>query len=170
MWLWWRMCASFPHVAMRKCALTACILIWANLVSPILICFVIYWKLKISYRFCRFCERAQALIHGDLHTGSIMVTADSTQVIDPEFAFYGPMGFDIGAFLGNLILAFFAQDGHASEANDRKVCTIIVDDISTLVWQYFSICSLKQLGIDHLVSKGYLCFECLVWLCKIFVS
>jgi len=50
-----------------------------------------------------------------------MVTQDSTQVIDPEFAFYGPMGFDIGAFLGNLILAFFAQDGHANEENDRKV-------------------------------------------------
>lgn len=51
-----------------------------------------------------------------------MVTSDSTQVIDPEFAFYGPMGFDIGAFIGNLILAFFAQDGHADPKNDRKVC------------------------------------------------
>lgn len=51
-----------------------------------------------------------------------MVTHDSTQVIDPEFAFYGPMGFDIGAFLGNLILAFYAQDGHANDQNDRKVC------------------------------------------------
>jgi 5-methylthioribose kinase len=51
-----------------------------------------------------------------------MVTHDSTQVIDPEFAFYGPMGFDIGAFIGNLILAFFAQDGHADQGNDRKVC------------------------------------------------
>lgn len=50
-----------------------------------------------------------------------MVTRESTQVIDPEFAFYGPMGFDIGAFLGNLILAFFAQDGHVDQVNDRKV-------------------------------------------------
>ncbi|ESR36152.1 hypothetical protein CICLE_v100294801mg, partial [Citrus x clementina] len=67
-----------------------------------------------------FCERAQALIHGDLHTGSVMDTPNSTQVIDPEFAFYRPMGFDIGAFVGNLILPFFAQDGHAHEGNDRK--------------------------------------------------
>ena len=71
---------------------------------------------------CRFIERAQALIHGDLHTGSIMVTPNSTQVIDPEFGFYGPMGFDIGAFLGNLILACYAQNGHADQTNDRKVC------------------------------------------------
>jgi 5-methylthioribose kinase len=53
-----------------------------------------------------------------------MVTRESTQVIDPEFAFYGPMGFDIGAFLGNLILAFFSQDGHADGKNDRKVCPL----------------------------------------------
>ncbi|CAN6687866.1 unnamed protein product [Malus baccata var. baccata] len=77
-------------------------------------------KLEVAELKSLFCERAQALIHGDLHTGSVMVTHDSTQVIDPEFAFYGPMGFDIGAFLGNLILAFYAQDGHANDQNDRK--------------------------------------------------
>ncbi|URE18168.1 methylthioribose kinase [Musa troglodytarum] len=78
-------------------------------------------KIEVAELKSMFCERAQALIHGDLHTGSVMVTIDSTQVIDPEFAFYGPMGFDIGAFLGNLILAFFSQDGHADKDNDRTV-------------------------------------------------
>ncbi|XP_057759494.1 methylthioribose kinase-like [Arachis stenosperma] len=72
-------------------------------------------KLEVAELKSKFCERAQALIHGDLHTGSVMVTRESTQVIDPEFAF-----FDIGAFLGNLILAYFSQDGHADQANDRK--------------------------------------------------
>ena len=70
----------------------------------------------------RFIERAQALIHGDFHYASIMVTTGSTQIIDSEFGFYGPMGYDIGAFLGNLILAYYAQNGHADQANDRKVC------------------------------------------------
>ncbi|CAJ1977381.1 unnamed protein product [Sphenostylis stenocarpa] len=77
-------------------------------------------KLEVAELKSKFIERSQALLHGDLHTGSVMVTRESTQVIDPEFAFYGPMGFDIGAFLGNLILAFFAQDGHADQTNDRK--------------------------------------------------
>ncbi|CAL0332107.1 unnamed protein product [Lupinus luteus] len=77
-------------------------------------------KLQVADLKSKFSERAQALIHGDLHTSSVMVTRDSTQVIDPEFAFYGPMGFDIGAFLGNLILAYFSQDGHVDQLNDRK--------------------------------------------------
>ncbi|KMZ75190.1 S-methyl-5-thioribose kinase [Zostera marina] len=81
----------------------------------------IHLKLEVAQLKSLFCERAQALIHGDLHTGSIMVTENSTQVIDPEFSFYGPMGFDIGALLGNFILAYFAQDGHADESNDRQV-------------------------------------------------
>lgn len=29
-----------------------------------------------------FVERAQALLHGDLHTGSLLVTPDTTHVID----------------------------------------------------------------------------------------
>ena len=59
----------------------------------------------------KFMTSAEALIHGDLHTGSIMITSEDTRVIDPEFAFIGPMGFDIGAVIGNLLLAYFAQGG-----------------------------------------------------------
>ncbi|GFR48766.1 hypothetical protein Agub_g10587 [Astrephomene gubernaculifera] len=59
-----------------------------------------------------FCGRPQALLHGDLHTGSIMVTESETAVIDPEFAFYGPMAFDVGKILANLLLAYFAAEGH----------------------------------------------------------
>jgi 5-methylthioribose kinase len=50
-----------------------------------------------------------------------MVTVSSTKVIDPEFAFYGPIGFDVGALLANLLLSYFSQDGHASHGNDREV-------------------------------------------------
>ncbi|KMT01120.1 hypothetical protein BVRB_9g223720 [Beta vulgaris subsp. vulgaris] len=94
-------------------------------------------KLEVAQLKSMFCERAQALIHGDLHTGSVMVTQDSTQVIDPEFAFYGPMGFDIGAFLGNLILAFFAQDGHANQENDRKTYKKWILKIFGETWNLF---------------------------------
>jgi 5-methylthioribose kinase len=62
----------------------------------------------------KFVGSTQALLHGDLHSGSVMVKEGSTFVIDPEFAFYGPMGFDIGAILANMALAFFAQSADSS--------------------------------------------------------
>jgi 5-methylthioribose kinase len=68
----------------------------------------------------KFLNSTEALIHGDLHSGSIMATPEDTRVIDPEFAFYGPMGFDVGAVIGNLLLAFFSQEGHEASPGQRK--------------------------------------------------
>jgi 5-methylthioribose kinase len=51
-----------------------------------------------------FLTKGDALVHGDLHTGSIFVSDTETKVIDPEFAFYGPFGFDLGQFFANLLL------------------------------------------------------------------
>ncbi|MEX3693243.1 S-methyl-5-thioribose kinase [Paraburkholderia sp. BR14263] len=62
-----------------------------------------------------FMNHAETLVHGDLHTGSIMANEHETYVIDPEFAFYGPMGFDTGAFIANLLLAYYARDWHDRE-------------------------------------------------------
>src|SRR3954469_6012297 len=61
----------------------------------------------ISRLKLKFMASPEALIHGDLHTGSIMVTENETRVIDPEFAFCGPMGFDAGAIIANLLMAYF---------------------------------------------------------------
>jgi 5-methylthioribose kinase len=65
-----------------------------------------------------FMNNAQALIHGDLHTGAIFVKPDSTRVFAPEFAFYGPMGYDIGNIVANLIFAY--DNGVA--AGDEAFC------------------------------------------------
>ena len=52
-----------------------------------------------------FMNNAQALIHGDLHSGSIFGNENGIKIIDPEFAFYGPMGYDAGNVIGNLFFA-----------------------------------------------------------------
>jgi len=66
-----------------------------------------------------FLSKTETLVHGDLHSGSLMVTPEDTQVIDPEFAIYGPFGFDVGMFMANLLLAFHAQSGHESDPGER---------------------------------------------------
>ena len=62
--------------------------------------------LAVSKLKFKFMTNAQALMHGDLHTGSIFVKPDSTKVFDPEFATYAPMGYDIGNVIANLIFAY----------------------------------------------------------------
>ncbi|MCX7028002.1 MAG: S-methyl-5-thioribose kinase [Spirochaetes bacterium] len=86
-------------------------------------------KLKYS-----FMNDAQALIHGDLHSGSIFVTRDSTKVFDPEFAYFGPIGYDLGNFVGNLCFARAnaqttmgtgpAQDGFIGWIDETIVSTV----------------------------------------------
>lgn len=67
--------------------------------------------LEIGQLKYKFMTQAEALLHGDLHTGSVMVKSDekgneiSTRVFDSEFSFYGPIGFDIGACFANFYLA-----------------------------------------------------------------
>jgi 5-methylthioribose kinase len=77
-------------------------------------------KIAVQKRKLQFMTSAEALIHGDLHTGSIMLTPTDTRVIDPEFAFVGPMGFDVGAIIGNLLIAYFSQDGHEPRLYGRN--------------------------------------------------
>ena len=85
-----------------------------------------------------FVTKTETLVHGDLHSGSIMVTADDTQVIDPEFAMYGPFGFDIGMLLANILLAFFAQQGHEKKAGARDDYRRWLLSVFEAIWNNFA--------------------------------
>ena len=84
-----------------------------------------------------FMSDAQALIHGDLHTGSIMVNEEETKVIDPEFAFFGPIGYDVGAVLGNLALSYASQEFHAKDPELRNQYRQWLLDTIKAVWETF---------------------------------
>jgi 5-methylthioribose kinase len=85
----------------------------------------------------KFLTETQSLIHGDLHSGSVMVSEDDTRVIDPEFAFYGPIGFDLGAFFGNLLLNWFSQPGHATSKDSRRAYQEWILDQANAFWETF---------------------------------
>ena len=72
-----------------------------------------------------FLTTQQGITHGDLHTGSVLVQGDTAKVIDAEFAFYGPVGFDLGLFWANYLLAHFAHQDNPRTQTALK----------TAIWQ-----------------------------------
>lgn len=85
----------------------------------------------------KFMTEAQALVHGDLHTGSVMVKTrgdevESVKVFDSEFAFYGPVGFDLGALAANYVFAA-ARAGAQGDAERLEWALNMV----ILTWQNF---------------------------------
>ena len=84
----------------------------------------------------RFMNEAQALIHGDLHSGSIFANEQGIKVIDPEFAFYGPMGYDIGNVIGNLFFSWANKAYTMPEETEAiRALEETIRDVFDLTWE-----------------------------------
>jgi 5-methylthioribose kinase len=89
-------------------------------------------KLAASRLKYKFLTSAEALIHGDLHTGSVMVTESDSRIIDPAFELVGPLGFDVGAVLCNLLLSVFSQDlAGGGEGDSAPITRRILDTLES---------------------------------------
>ena len=86
----------------------------------------------------RFVTTQEALVHGDLHTGSVFVRgaagdADfSVRAFDAEFACYGPVGFDLGLLWANLLFAGV----RAAVLGDPERARSLVDEVPRS-WERF---------------------------------
>ena len=78
-----------------------------------------------------FLTAQQGVTHGDLHTGSVLVQNDTAKVIDAEFAFYGPVGFDLGLYWANYFLSYFSHQGNLSVQSALKTAVGQVWDTYT---------------------------------------
>ncbi|MBU0737961.1 MAG: S-methyl-5-thioribose kinase [Alphaproteobacteria bacterium] len=84
-----------------------------------------------------FSAKAETLCHGDLHTGSVMVTENETRVIDPEFAFYGPISFDVGMLIANFWMSYFSQAGHETAPGARDEMRVYLLETIETLWDTF---------------------------------
>ena len=105
-------------------------------------------KLAIAEMKASYMTHAQALIHSDLHTGSIMADAEQTKVIDPEFAFFGPMGFDVGAVLENLVLNYLSHFAHTPDPVARAEYQAYLLGLVRDIWNQFAQ-KFEELWVDH---------------------
>ena len=94
-------------------------------------------KVAVSRLKLKFMSSAEAMLHGDLHTGSVMLTPADTRIIDPEFAFIGPMGFDVGAVIANLIINYFSHDGYEETPGERDAYREQVLAMMERIWTLF---------------------------------
>lgn len=111
-------------------------------------------KLKAKFLSC-----PQTLLHGDMHSGSIFVDQNTTKMIDPEFGFFGPIGFDIGSFIGNLLLNYCAQNARISEFVTRRnyhthLLTCLQESYSLFEQQWLRLIA-EQTTDNNLKAAGY---------------
>ena len=109
-------------------------------------------KSKVQHMLKKFTSNAETMCHGDLHSGSIMCTPDKTRVIDPEFAFCGPMGFDLGMLIANYLMAFFSQPAHRSSSSDTEtyqewILNIIKNTTKSFVDEFILLWKTERKGI-----------------------
>lgn len=115
-------------------------------------------KLKMD-----FMTRAQSLIHGDLHTGSIFINEESTIVFDPEFCMYGPMGYDIGNVIANMIFAWCNGDAAGAgefcswvESVLRDVVNLTMDKMGRYYDEHITDTMCKSKGFKEWYMKTIL--------------
>ena len=124
-------------------------------------------KLAVAQLKHRFLTQAEALLHGDIHSGSIFVAEGRLKVIDAEFGYVGPVGFDIGTAIGNLLLNYCALPGHFGPRDADSYREQRLVDIRAL-WLTFAECFTTLAGTDTrdtaLAAEGYVeLFLAKVW-------
>ena len=109
-------------------------------------------KSKAQYMLFKFTSNTETMCHGDLHSGSIMCTDSDSKVIDPEFAFYGPMGFDLGMNIANLLMAYLSQPAHRANPNEvvsfqNWILKIILETVHTFLEEFSNLWNSERKGI-----------------------
>lgn len=94
-------------------------------------------KLAVASLKHSFFSHAEALLHGDIHSGSIFVAEGSLKAIDAEFGYFGPIGFDIGTAIGNLLLNYCGLPGHLGIRDAAAAREQRLKDIQEL-WSTFA--------------------------------
>lgn len=112
-------------------------------------------KVKVQQALQRFVSNTETMVHGDLHSGSIMSTDRESRVIDPEFAQYGPMGFDIGMLCANFLMAYFSQPAHRGDdldAYQEWILGVIEEVCTTFEAEFRHLWNTERTGILYPAS------------------
>ena len=113
-------------------------------------------KTEVQKLFMKFASNTETMLHGDLHTGSIMSTDSESRIIDPEFAQYGPLGFDLGMLVANFLMAYFSQPGHRATADlpgyQEWILAVIKDTFAAFDAEFRRLWADERIGMLYPAS------------------
>lgn len=113
-------------------------------------------RLEVAKLKHKFMTKADALIHGDLHSGAIFMGEDRTVVFDTEFACFGPFGYDLGNFIANLYLNGFGSPEFLTKRYNQSLETwYAFSDTFTKLWRNESADSYTQVDgyLTHVLQE-----------------
>ncbi|MFD1693921.1 S-methyl-5-thioribose kinase [Roseibium aestuarii] len=113
-------------------------------------------KARVQRMLMKFASNTETMVHGDLHSGSIMSTATESRVIDPEFVQYGPFGFDIGMLTANFLMAYFSQPGHRTPqdlgAYQEWILSVIEETLKAFDAEFLFLWTTERTGMLYPAS------------------
>ena len=107
-------------------------------------------KARVQRMLMKFASNTETMVHGDLHSGSIMATDKEARVIDPEFVQYAPMGFDIGMLTANFLMAYFSQPGHRGDDlvdYQEWILSVITDTFKDFETEFLRLWNTERTGM-----------------------
>ena len=108
-----------------------------------------------------FKKKAECLIHGDLHPSNIFVDDRKIRVIDMEYSFIGPFGYDLGYLLANFISQFsaFSFNTQFTVSEREGFQRYLLDTLVSVFDVYFRIlreCFEQDARDAYKMTAGYL--------------
>lgn len=88
-----------------------------------------------------FLHSKTSLIHGDLHSDSVMVKEDCIAIIDSEFSLFCEVSFDIGNLLAHII---FSEIGHKNTPYQEKISALLTPFEKDIVQNAIGFCSVEM--------------------------
>ena len=108
-----------------------------------------------------FMTHSDCLIHSDFHTSNVFLSDDGIKMLDFEFSFMGPFGYDLGYFTGSLIAAYCAAcfKPYPSEEDRTQCKAYLLSTIKMLFDKYnktFTDCWNKDAKEEYKDQEGFL--------------
>ncbi|XP_065175490.1 methylthioribose kinase-like [Sycon ciliatum] len=83
----------------------------------------------------KFLENRECLLHGDLHSGSIMVCGSEARLFDVEFACIGPAAFEIGMYTIQFCVSWLAHKHCNPDVDGSLLATL--EEATRRVWDTY---------------------------------